>query len=85
METRVAVISIRVSDSESVDLINSLLHEYRDSIIGRMGLPYKEKGINIISLAVDTSMDTISALAGKLGKLEGVGVKTAIASLEKNG
>ena len=84
METRVAVISIIVSDSEPVDLINSLLHEYRDFIIGRMGLPYKEKNINIISLAVDASMDTISTLAGKLGRLDGVGVKTAIASLGKD-
>ena len=82
METRVAVISIIVSDSEAVDLINSLLH--RDFIIGRMGLPYKEKNINIISLAVDASMDTISTLAGKLGRLDGVGVKTAIASLGKD-
>ena len=84
METRVAVISIIVSDSKAVDLINSLLHEYRDFIIGRMGLPYKEKNINIISLAVVASMDTISTLAGKLGRLDGVGVKTAIASLGKD-
>ena len=67
METRAAVIAIIVEDNESANEINALLHEYRDSIIGRMGIPYREKNINIISIAIDPTQDTISSLAGKIG------------------
>lgn len=76
METRVALISIMVEESSSVELLNKLLHEYRDYIIGRMGIPYKDKGIYIISIAMDASQDTISALAGKIGRIQGVTSKT---------
>ncbi len=76
METRSAVIAIIVKDNESANEINSLLHEYRDSVIGRMGIPYREKGINIISVAVDATQDTISSLAGKIGRIKGVTAKT---------
>ena len=76
METRVAIIGIIVENPSSVEALNSLLHEYSDIIIGRMGLPYKEKGINIISVAVDAPQDSISALAGKIGRLDGIGVNT---------
>ncbi len=79
METRVAVISIVVSDTSAADVINALLHEYRDYVIGRMGIPYRSRNIHLISLAVDAPLNVISTLAGKLGRLEGVGVKTAIA------
>ena len=79
METRVAVIGIIVQDTDSVGALNELLHEYRDSIIGRMGLPYREKGVNIVSLAVDAPNDTISALSGRIGKLNGVSAKVAYA------
>ena len=77
METRVAVISIIVEDFETVDKLNALLHDYGRIIIGRMGLPYRARGIHIISIAVDGAQDVIAALAGKIGALPGVSVKTA--------
>lgn len=75
-KTRVAVISIMVEDIHSAERINGLLHEYRQYIIGRMGLPYEPKKISIISVAMDGPMDAISALSGKLGALPGVSTKT---------
>lgn len=76
-ETRVAVIGIIVENEDSVDELNRLLHDYKNCIIGRMGVPYRSKGINIISLAVDAPQDVISALSGKIGRLAGVSAKTA--------
>ncbi|MBR0096523.1 MAG: iron-only hydrogenase system regulator, partial [Synergistaceae bacterium] len=70
--TRVAVMSIIVEDTNSVETLNAVLHEYSNYIIGRMGLPYKAKKINIISIALDAPQDEISALAGKIGNLNGV-------------
>ncbi len=81
METRVAVMSIIVENSNSVEQINSYLHDYGEFIIGRMGIPYKERKINIISIAIDAPQDTVSALSGKIGKLDGVSVKTAFSSV----
>ena len=77
MQTRVAVMSIIVENSETVETLNAVLHEYGEYIIGRMGIPYRKRNINIISIAIDAPQDTISALAGKIGKLDGVSVKTA--------
>ena len=77
METRVAVMSIIVEDPGSVEKLNGILHEFGDYIIGRMGIPYRKRGINIISIALDAPQNTIAALAGKVGMLAGVGVKTA--------
>ncbi len=77
METRVAVMSIIIENGDTVEKLNSILHEYGMYIIGRMGIPYRKKGINIISIALDAPQDTISALSGKVGKLNGVSVKTA--------
>ncbi len=77
METRVAVIGIIVENPDSVEALNALLHEYGDYVIGRMGVPYRMRGINVISVAVDASTDVISALAGKVGNLDGVSSKTA--------
>ena len=77
MERRIAVIGIIVENTNSVEKLNSLLHSYGDIIIGRMGLPYRERNINIVSIAVDASQDTISELTGKIGKLDGISVKTA--------
>ena len=74
-ETRIAVIGIIVEDKNMAGEVNSLLHKYGQHIIGRMGLPYEKKGVNIISVVVDAPMDSISALSGKLGRLPGVGVK----------
>ena len=76
METRVALISIIVEDIEAAEKINHLLHNYRQYIIGRMGLPYRPKKISIISIAIDGPMDEISALSGKLGAIRGVSTKT---------
>ncbi len=77
MENRVAVMSIIVENLESIENLNAILHEYRDFIIGRMGIPYHQKKINIISIALDAPQDDISALSGRIGNLEGVSVKTA--------
>ena len=76
--------SIIVENAESVETLNSLLHDYGQYIIGRMGLPYREKKINIISIAIDAPQDKISALAGRIGKLDGVSVKTAFSSVVGN-
>ncbi|MBQ6705983.1 MAG: iron-only hydrogenase system regulator [Clostridia bacterium] len=84
MENRVAVMGIIVEKKDTVDRLNSLLHEYGDYIIGRMGLPYPARDINIISLALDAPQDVISALAGKVGSLDGISVKTALSAVKAN-
>ncbi len=81
MNTRVAVMAIIVEKAEAVEPLNRLLHEYGDFIIGRMGLPYRQRNINIVSIALDAPQDTISALAGKLGGIDGVSVKTAYSNV----
>jgi len=82
VETRIAVIGIVVESEESVEQLNEILHEYREYIIGRMGIPYRQKGLNIISIAVDAPQDAISALSGKVGRLRGVSSKTAYAGVK---
>ena len=77
METRVAVMSIVVENPDSVEKLNAFLHEFGEYIIGRMGIPYRKRGISIISVALDAPQNTIAALAGKVGSLPGVSVKTA--------
>lgn len=77
METRVAVMSIIVENGEMVERLNSILHEYGEFIIGRMGIPYRKRGVNIIAIALDAPQNTISSLAGKVGSLRGISVKTA--------
>lgn len=77
METRVALIGIIVEKESSVAQLNELLHQYGRYIIGRMGLPYREKGVSIISVVLDAPQDVISALAGRIGRLPGVSAKTA--------
>ena len=84
MQTRVAVIGIIVEKEENVETLNKILHEYGKNLIGRMGLPYREKGINIISIAIDAPQDVISALTGKLGRLQGVTAKTAYSGVINN-
>lgn len=79
METRVAVISIIVTELDKVEMLNELLHEYSGFIIGRMGIPYREKGINIISIAIDAPMDRINSLTGALGRLDGINAKVTYA------
>ena len=82
MDTRVAVIAIIVKDAGSVAALNELLHQYGSHIIGRMGVPYREKAVNIISVAVDAPGDVISALSGKIGRLPGITAKTVYAPEE---
>ena len=84
METRVAVMSIIVEDPEMAQSVNALLHEYGEFIIGRMGIPYRKRKVSIISIALDAPQNNISALAGKIGKLPGVSVKTAYSGLISN-
>ena len=79
MDTRVAVISIIVENPEAIETLNHLLHEAGQFIIGRMGIPYREKGINIISIAIDAPQD--STLSGKIGRLSGVSTKTAYSNI----
>ena len=81
METRVAVLGIIVENTDSTEELNSLLHDYGQYIIGRMGIPYREKKINIISIAIDAPQDTISTLTGKIGKINGISVKTAYSNV----
>ena len=81
METRVAVMSVIVEDMESAEKLNAILHEYGEYIIGRMGIPYRKRGVSIISIAMDAPQNTISALSGKVGRLPGVSVKTAYSGI----
>ena len=76
METRVAIIAIVVEDNRNAEALNHILHEYADVVIGRMGLPYREKEISLISVAVDAPMNVISAMSGKIGMLKGITAKT---------
>jgi len=81
METRVAVMSIIVENTDAVEKINTILHENGEYIIGRMGIPYRKRSISIISIALDAPQDVIAALSGKIGGLQGVSVKTAYSSV----
>lgn len=81
MTTRVGVISIIVEDESSVGALNEVLHNYGEYIVGRMGIPYRQRGVNIISVAIDAPQDVISALSGKIGKLEGISAKTALSNV----
>ena len=82
METRVAVVAIIVREADAVAPLNDLLHQYGEYIIGRMGVPYRERGVNIISVAMDAPANVISALSGKIGRLKGVTAKTVYAPEE---
>lgn len=75
MDTRVAVISIVVENGGSVDTLNSILHEYGEYILGRMGIPYKARNVNLISIAIDAPQDIINTLTGNIGKLDGITAK----------
>ena len=80
METRVALIGIIVENKNSIEQLNKILHEYGDFIISRMGLPYKAKNINIISIAIDAPTDIINAVTGKIGNLNGITTKIAFSN-----
>ena len=81
MKTRVAVLAIIVEEAASVPQLNDLLHENSEHIIGRMGIPYRAKKINVMSVAVDAPQDVISSLAGKLGNIPNVSVKIAYSNV----
>lgn len=78
MQTRIALIGIIIEDTKYAEQVNELLHEYGSYIIGRMGVPYRERGINVISVVLDAKEDTINSLSGKLGMLKGVSVKSIL-------
>ena len=81
MDTRIALMAIIVENIESVEELNQLLHQYGEHVIGRMGLPYRKRGISILSVAMDAPQDVISTLSGKIGRLPGVSVKTAYSNV----
>lgn len=74
-DTRIAVVAIIVENSDRAEKVNSLLHEYGQFIVGRMGLPYHEKNVSVISVVMDAPTGIINGLTGKLGMLDGVGAK----------
>lgn len=81
MQKRIGVVGIVIENIENADKVNSILHDYASIIVGRMGVPYREKNISVISLIVDGTSDQISAMTGKLGKIEGVNVKSALTKI----
>jgi len=85
MATRVAVVAIIVESNEHIEELNKILSEYSQYIIGRMGIPYREKGINIISVALDAPQDAISTMTGRIGKLPGISSKTAYSQVISEG
>lgn len=83
MEKRIGIVGIVIEDFSCVERVNEVLHEYSQLIIGRMGLPYKERGVSVISLIVDGANDDISALTGKLGRILGASVKSMVTKSTK--
>jgi putative iron-only hydrogenase system regulator len=83
MTNRVALLGIVVDDPDSAEALNKLLSEYRDFIVGRMGIPYRSRGINLISIVIDAPQDAISALTGKIGMLKGVTAKALYSKVEE--
>ncbi len=75
MDRRIAILGIIVEDMDRVERVNELLHEYREYIVGRMGMPYRERGVSVISVVMDADTNTVSALSGKLGMIPGVSAK----------
>ena len=84
MASRIAVIGIIVEEPDSVKGLNQILHEYGEYIIGRMGIPYRQRGVNIISVAMDAPQDMINAMTGKIGRLAGIYVKTVCSKKTEN-
>ena len=81
MQSRIAIIGIIVEETQNVNQLNQVLHEYGQYIVGRMGIPYQKRGVHIISVAMDAPQDQINALSGKLGKIPGISSKTAYSQL----
>lgn len=83
MEKRIGIIGIVIEDLSCVESVNAILHEYAGLIVGRMGIPYRERGVSVISMIVDGSNDEISALTGKLGRVVGASVKSMVTKNNK--
>ena len=83
METRVALVAIIVRENASVPALNELLHQYGSYMVGRMGVPYRSRGVNIISVAMDAPQDMINAMTGKIGRLAGISAKTVCSKRQK--
>lgn len=81
MDTRLAVIAVIVENTESAEALNGLLHDYGEYIVGRMGVPYRQKQVSVISVILDAPQNVISALSGKLGMLPGVTSKTVYSKI----
>lgn len=81
METRIAIIAIVVENTDHVEELNEILHNYSEYIIGRMGIPYQKRNISLISVAIDAPADVISSLSGKIGMLKGISAKTVYSKL----
>ena len=75
METKIAVLAIIVSDNKAVEAVNAVLHDFRDFVVGRMGIPYRLKNVNVISVVLDAPSETVNSLSGKLGMINGVSSK----------
>ena len=84
MDTRVAILAIVVEERDKAEELNHVLHAYGKYIIGRMGIPYRARNINIVSIAIDAPQDVISALSGKIGNLDGISVKTAYSNVQSD-
>lgn len=85
MEKRIGLIAIVVESEQAVEKLNSILHDYGRYIVGRMGIPYRERHISVISIVIDAPTDVISSLAGKLGMLNGISIKTVYSKIPKSG
>lgn len=83
METRIALIGIIIEDKQAIQILNETIHKYEQYIVGRMGIPYREKGIYIISIIIDASNDVINSLSGKLGMIKGINVKINYSKISK--
>lgn len=83
METRLAVMAIIVESPEAVEPLNALLHSYASMVVGRMGIPYREKGVSVISLVVDAPANEISALSGKIGMIKNISAKVLYAKVKE--
>lgn len=85
MDNRIALLGIVVEQESSAEPLNRLLSQYKEFVVGRMGIPYRQRGVNLISIVLDAPGDAISALCGKIGQLPGVSAKTLYAKLPENG
>lgn len=83
MESKIGVVAIIISNSQAVERVNGTLHDFRDYVIGRMGIPYKAKGVNVISVVLDAPTEILNSLSGKLGMIEGVSSKLLVAGSGK--